>query len=619
MNIIYAIFMIAISIGALTWAGLTLSRTSAFRHLKRLMGPKPLNLSSARAEEHAETSRLIYQDMDETVRQLLDSLNCKYSINEDEGKNGSKRFYFTYQDGHFILIIKKNSLLADLLFMGIYSGKNVNLPLIRGLCNSINCTVNQEYLIYRLQAEQGEVSVDIVSSLLLNRSYPDLKHYFSASLSNCFKLRSVFMENFDRLSENVGSTGSFDLEKTIVDKQHEQFLHHALEFKLSHAQHTVAGPGIGGITVGRLMNDFLQLPHPGLQRLALTSDKLETITNTDEIATYDLLQTIIDDSEKGHPIVRKSAEYGVNATLTYTPTEEPQSPVRTVNFFLQPDSITKEAIFIRITITEPALPLSGNVDADSAPGEAEARTFLVAYDVHDAKQKLSEFEYMFSDAEQKKHAGNLKELTEEQRYIMDLSSPEAARHAYWGKVYLSSERYYEAYVHLRNAWEILNDDFRALSDDERDSFVSITYDLGFCCNELGFYHSAYYYLDSLSNFKNHELIEEYIIALCNNHDFRAYYFINACLEQTMQTEDEEDEEMPSESRDFYNFLRRRMAWICVDQGYYDEAQNILNEMLTEPNNSDFALTELAYIQKMKNEEKADSKPDSSKPKDKNSF
>lgn len=604
MNIIYGIFMIAMILWLFISIGSKISGNHTYKNLKQKLASKSLFQRIGKKDKENRSQHEEHADTESIVRRLLEEMNCEYSVNDDWDSRGQKHFVFTFQEGHFVLIIKKDSWLADLLFMGIYSGKQGNLSLIRSLCNSINATVNQQYLVYRLQAEKGEISVDVVSCLLINEGNSDLKNYFRSSLSNCFEMRMAFMENFERLNGQVENEEAFDLEKTVFGRRHEQFLHHALEFKLSHAGHTIVERADKGITIGDLLRDFLQLPHPVLQRLAVTTDHVKVITDAEKIASFNLLQTVIEDFGETPATIRQEAKFGVNLSLTYSPVKEPASSLRTVNFFLQPDGTTNEAIFIRITITEPALPVSTSIDAGSAQSEASAHTFLVAYDLKNAKQKYSEFEYMFTEAEQKKSENKTKELTDEQRYIMDISNPEAAQHAYWGKVYIGAERYYEAYIHLRNAWEILNDDFRALSEKERDSFISITYDLGFCCNELGFYHSAYYYLDTLSNFRNYELLEEYIIALCNNHDFRAYYFIHACLEQAMQAAEDEDEDPSPESQEFYDFLRRRMAWICVDQGYYDEAQNILNEMLTEPTNSDFALSELAYIQKMKDEEKA---------------
>lgn len=69
--------------------------------------------------------------------------------------------------------------------------------------------------------------------------------------------------------------------------------------------------------------------------------------------------------------------------------------------------------------------------------------------------------------------------------------------------------------------------------------------------------------------------------------------------------DENDEEKPKTSLSddqldqISNFLLRRKAYMLVAMQRYDEAERLLKQMLDNPQNSDFALKELAYIQKNK--------------------
>ena len=50
---------------------------------------------------------------------------------------------------------------------------------------------------------------------------------------------------------------------------------------------------------------------------------------------------------------------------------------------------------------------------------------------------------------------------------------------------------------------------------------------------------------------------------------------------------------------FMNFLRRRWAYVHVELGDLTSAENVYKKMLNEPLNADFALNELAYIQKLR--------------------
>jgi hypothetical protein len=50
---------------------------------------------------------------------------------------------------------------------------------------------------------------------------------------------------------------------------------------------------------------------------------------------------------------------------------------------------------------------------------------------------------------------------------------------------------------------------------------------------------------------------------------------------------------------FVGFLKRRKAYLLVSLERYDEAESLLKQLLNDPENSGFALRELAYIQKKK--------------------
>jgi hypothetical protein len=49
---------------------------------------------------------------------------------------------------------------------------------------------------------------------------------------------------------------------------------------------------------------------------------------------------------------------------------------------------------------------------------------------------------------------------------------------------------------------------------------------------------------------------------------------------------------------FNSFLKRRKSYVLIETGRYDEARAILNELLNDPDSSDFAMSELAYLQKI---------------------
>ena len=57
---------------------------------------------------------------------------------------------------------------------------------------------------------------------------------------------------------------------------------------------------------------------------------------------------------------------------------------------------------------------------------------------------------------------------------------------------------------------------------------------------------------------------------------------------------------------FINFMRRRRAYALIDHHQLDEAEKAFTAMLDDPENSDYALSELAYIKRLRHSENQES-------------
>ena len=61
----------------------------------------------------------------------------------------------------------------------------------------------------------------------------------------------------------------------------------------------------------------------------------------------------------------------------------------------------------------------------------------------------------------------------------------------------------------------------------------------------------------------------------------------------------EAEELPENIKDFINFLRRRRGYAYIDFNQLDNAEKIFTQMLKEEENADYAINELAYIKRLR--------------------
>ena len=94
--------------------------------------------------------------------------------------------------------------------------------------------------------------------------------------------------------------------------------------------------------------------------------------------------------------------------------------------------------------------------------------------------------------------------------------------------------------------------------------------------------------------------------LVNLGDHRSLMAIDNILEDLHSSVSEDEEgEIEQSLRPFLHFLYRRKAYVLIELRRLDDAEEILRQMIDDPESGDFALDELAYIQQLREKEKID--------------
>ena len=172
----------------------------------------------------------------------------------------------------------------------------------------------------------------------------------------------------------------------------------------------------------------------------------------------------------------------------------------------------------------------------------------------------------------------------------------------WTQRYMDNlnddEGYYEAILHLENVFNSYRETFFDMKAEQRHVFMEAAYKLGFCYNELGLYKQAFYYLDLMANDGNIRHTMEMVNNMANNKDLRVFNYTDGVMEEVKRNFDLEDE-LPDNIKDFINFLRRRRGYAYIDFNQLDQAEKIFTKMLDEEDNADYAINELAYIKKLR--------------------
>ena len=134
-------------------------------------------------------------------------------------------------------------------------------------------------------------------------------------------------------------------------------------------------------------------------------------------------------------------------------------------------------------------------------------------------------------------------------------------------------------------------------DEGKHLFMEVAYKLGFCYNELGLYKQAFYYLDLIASDGNIRHTMELVNAMANGKDLRLFNYTEEIMDEVKRNFDQDD--LPENIKDFINFLRRRRGYAYIDFNQLDQAEKVFTQMLGEEDNADYAINELAYIKKLR--------------------
>ena len=175
---------------------------------------------------------------------------------------------------------------------------------------------------------------------------------------------------------------------------------------------------------------------------------------------------------------------------------------------------------------------------------------------------------------------------------------DVAYNMYWGQKLFHAGRYYEAILNMENVFNSYRELFFEMKGEHRQVFMEAAYKLGFCYNELGLYKQAFYYLDLIASDGNIRHTMELVNTMANSRDLRLFSYTEGVMEEIKRNFGDE-EALPDNIKDLVNFLRRRRGYAYIDFNRLDKAEEIFTQMLSEEENADYAINELAYIKKLR--------------------
>ncbi|MBR5657460.1 MAG: hypothetical protein IKW98_12395 [Prevotella sp.] len=525
----------------------------------------------------------------DTVAQALKGLNCecKWQTEDDE-----EVAIFEFQSGHFSIRIKKDTPYVDLLFLFFYQTSVENIHLVRTVCNSCNINIENTRAIYSISDGSNNVDIHAITNILLEQK--TAQQVLKRAMNSSFQCRNAFIRQFNESQKDNEQAENHDAEKDKAQWKRELELLSEQEI-----MHQDDGPGWRSneaepLELRNVLATALDLKDIVPQRLTIiANDSIDSMENSDAILAYHLSNPLI-----------KGGDFIADETLLNLKYAAPSMPEaeRNINIHLKAERKADQTLYFRVTISVVPLSITHHPTSNIQFGSRENRpaicSFLTAYDLSSPKQRLDKFHYMWKEALELIKT-NPEELTEEQRLISECMDSHLSFNIFMGSVMYRDKRFYEAIRYLENAYQYCKSQVKDMKPSEKELFFHICYLIGFCYTELEQYEKAYYYLEMTMPIRRITYTEEYVNCMVNSADFRALDIIDNLMSEAQNPIEDENETPPPHIKAFISFLKRRKAYVLIEQQKFDEAKAMLQQMLDEPENSDFAISELAFLQKRK--------------------
>ena len=524
------------------------------------------------------------------VSKALKALNC---TGEWRKEGDAALVRYTFQSGHFGIRIFSKHPQVELSYLFFAEAEMKDINIVRHVCNHFNLNSSGPRFSYTINEETNIIDMHILTPLLLDDDRA--KDILSSAMVDMFLWQNSFIRSLTDVKKDAKSSATSDLEWSEKEVARDFFLLREQELRHQKKGAEWRQNDKEAATLKQWMDKVFGLVDVVFSELTVVTDTVTVINDRESIASYNLSDTLIVDGA----FVRQKAMLDLVFFLPAHPTTR-----RRMTFSIQQADGCEDVLYYQVVATLLPLPSGIGRPLHSKEVQVQSHSVLLAYDLRSTKQLQDEFVYMWKEAKSKVANGEENQLTEEQRLIANVESVDAARFVYRSRTLHRQKRYYEATSCLENAYRLLNSNIDKKSLEERNLFLEVCYMLGFCYNELQQYDRAYYYLTFVTGINRTLYAEEYVNCMIYLGDYRSLMTIDGILEDLHNSivEDEEGE-VEQSVHPFLQFLYRRKAYVLVELHRFDEAEEMLRQMIDDPESGDFALDELAYIQQLREKDK----------------
>lgn len=537
---------------------------------------------AAATEAAADNAAAVQTPSHLLLEKVLEGFGCTFTVDEDEDE---RRYTFMFQGGQFRIPVPKSNIpFATIEFPFFKTVGADALNPMRVLCNKFNCTCRVAKFVYTYSEADDQYGVHIFSPFTFVQDVEECSRLLRMLLLNVFDLRRDFC---DRLDSALSAQRQEEADREADINRRINYL--LLEQKMDHLNeaYRLRFSPDDQLTVDFVLSLMFELYNVDIAYMRIfNDDEQDTLFDAEQIRAYDI----------------KQAQNDSFYYIYYTDPNNAEGVLRVVELCIHPEREDDVASYMRLSAIH--FPQSYDAHSVYSLGENNVDAVSVIYAIDKAcnQRYRQEYDYLWADAIDKVDQGREDELTPEQRFLTNAAVPDVGFYLFRGRRQYASGRYLEAVDSLFHAFAWMNDRYTELTAPQRRQFHEVCFLIGCALNELRLFQQAYYFLDIIHGVDNVNYAEAYIKCLVQNNDFRADSAVDYMTDQMKryrQRAEEEGEDVPFHIVAFEQFLQCNKVLALINNDCLDEAAERCQKMLDHPATADFALDQLAFIEKVR--------------------
>ena len=509
---------------------------------------------------------------------IFEAIGAEIKEKSENKDYTASNYLIAYQGGYFCFTFPEDSKWVDITYQAFERCKYEYVNKILMEVNSLNYRFAGWNCYLSLSGDENEekpLNVNLAYRFVLNGSLAQIKESLKQILEQAFFVARDFS---GQLKEKISKQEEMD---------DEFFTNKAFNNKIAYIQRLKEMNHLDGqkeeftdssiLSVGSLVRYFKNVDFGCLQGMRIIKgNQVEEIFVPNEIQTFDIREYI-----------KRQPDAASLKCISLVIEFEKQELF--INM-AQTSGSTDKSLFYVVNIVCSGSDLEGYME-NRFP--FTTRT-LFEIRLTDAEQDYWEAKYMIDEAADKAKSGHVNDLTDEQRLVLTHIQPSLQLDLYWGKKYYNKQCYLQALYHFNRIFEYLRDHCKEWDDEMRNLYTEINYYIGFIYSDLKMYDRAFYYLWPAQSSGMISGTYEFVNCLCNMKDTGAKGYISSKAKEVTELMNKSEEES-EQLLPLYNFLRRRYVYVLIDRKELDEAEAILNEMIKDEQDVEFANGELEYI------------------------